>query len=927
MDSPALAPFEDAQEFSSSVLDAEPLAVPKPAPPNSVSQTASPAPEEYTTAPSTPGLSTGGDPSPRNSLLITPTYTRTLSGLRDCVVDIDSETNTTPMEVLTPNVGAMPVYQAPKDNLQLTTTPLAGLVSSLEFVPATTLTAERPIESFPTNTVTPKYDSKLSMSSLRASAPNFAPSFAPASLRAAAPTFVPSQGFVPVVEPAAPPQPAPRPSWAKFAVTEPKKAEVQPVAVKVPKEVDSVVDKETPELKLSEPEAEKEQDEVEAESSATPTAAEEPQGEKTDEELPRTVVTEEDSAEPELEAPILESVDEDASPPAVSVQEDKRTEIEEDVVEQNGVADELPVEEEQAATIDIFEEAEIQEDKKEEIVEVFAKEDDEAMEDNLAEQDNLPEQSEEPEHGVIEESTEQPQPTKISGLTHVFVWASPSEDKIEETHIEQYDADQESLLEEREESNHIATEETAKRLEQPVEKISGLTHVFLWGSPSENKPTEEQVSGLKHVFIRAGSDAQQLPESQALIAPAQEMEAEKCWTVPEAEPAEEEPIPSEENALDNIQTESEQQPEIQTSCAAPEDKKAEVGPEISAGLEDASAAIPELSSERSGEESGEKVEDVATSEPEVVEDQSAVQPETGTQVAEAPTVEEQAAGKAAVVQDTNCEGGIQADSGSDLENLEPDISEEESTQAPSISVQDFAPSAPSDDVSPPKDTPAPPPTSFNDSLTSTITQLDTFSPTFLAPSPALSVRSSVSSFAEWSTYERPRADLSRGSVDTIHVSSDMPTHSEPESSRSRPQTAGYLGLGLGGADMGFCGALGDSRRRLNLPLKNLFVAAAVAAGHKHGHDEVYPKSQETTAVGTPDSSVAGDDAGTPSKPRKRRLGEEGVEQNDGEVKNQEKEDAGLILAEEAGPSVLPRMMMLFAGVMAVGKALKKPSVY
>jgi hypothetical protein len=861
MDSPALAPFEDAQEFSSAVLDAEPPTVPNPAPPNSISQTASPAPEDYYTAPSTPGLSTGGDPSPRNSLLITPTYTRTLSGLRDCVVDVDTETSTSPMEVLMPDVGAMPVYQAPKENLQLSTTPPTGLVPAREFVPATTPTAESPVKVSPTNTATSKHGSRLSMSSLRASAPTFAPAFAPASLRAAAPAFVPGQGCVPVAEPAAPPQPAPQPApapscakvaapvvptWAKIAATKPKMAEVQPVAAKAPKEVDSVADKETPEPKLSEPEAEKEQEEVEgvheveAENSATPTATEEPQGEKADEGIPQTVVKEEDSAETELETPTFESVDEDASPPAVSAHEEKLPGIEEDFVEQNGVADGLPVEEVQAAAIDIVDEVEIQ------------------------------------------------------------------KDKIEETHIEQDDVEQECLLEELGGSDCISTEEIVKRPEQPVEKISGLTNVFVWASPSENNPADEQVSGLKHVFVWAGSDAPRIPESQTPIVSTEDLKADKDSTVPEAESAEEEPVLSEDGALDNTQTEAEQQPEIQRSCAAPEDKKAE------------------LNYEQDGEESEEKAEDVAISKPEIAEDKSAVQLETKTQVAATPTAEEQADETVEAVKDAKCEEGIQAESGSDLENLEPDVSEDAPTQAPLISVQDFAPSAPSDDVVPPKDTPAPAPTTSNDSLTPTVTQLDTFNPTFLVPSPAVSARSSVSSFAGWSTYGgRTMTDHSRGSVDTIRVSSDMPTHSEPKSSHSRPQTAGYLGLGHGGADMGLRGALGDSRRRLSLPLKNLFVGA----GQKHGHDEVGPKSQETTAVGTPESSIAGDDTGTPSKPKKRRLGEEGDEQKDGEVKCQEKEDAGLILAEEAGPSVLLRMMMLLAGVVAVGKALKKPSVY
>lgn len=1012
IDSPALAPFEDAQEFSSSAVDAEPLAVPpKPAPPNSISQAASPAPEEYSTAPSTPGLSTGGDPSPRNSLLKTPSFTRTLSGTRDCVLVTDTETNTTPMEVLTSDVGAMPAYQAPKDDLSLAATPLAGLVHASEFVPATTPTPESPVEVTPTNTATPKHSSKLSMSSLRASAPTFAPSFAPASLRAAAPTFVPGQGFVPVAEPAAPPQPAPQPApaptwakvaapaaptWANIAATKPKKPDVQPVPAKAPKEANSVVDKKTPEPKFSEPEAKKEQDKVEAaheidtEKSATPTASEEPQGENAEEELPQTVVTEEDSAEVDLKTPTLESVDQDASPPAVSVEEEKLPEIEDDVVEQSGVADELPVEEEQDGAADIAEVEEVQEDKKEEVVEQSAKEEDEAIEQNVVEQGNLPEQAEEPEHTVAGEAAEQSPPTEISGLTHVFVWASPSEDKIEETHIEEEevveesageddvaveqngveqddlpeqseepehvvieesaekpqpaekisglthvfvwaspsevkieetdrteethieeddDVEQESLPEVREESSHIASEETTKRPEQPLEKISGLSHVFVWASSSESKPAVEQVSGLKHVFVWAGSDAQQLPD-QTLIAPVEEVKADTGLTVLEVEPVEEAPILSEDDALHNTQTEAEQKPQ----CAAPEEKE-------------------------------EEVEDVATSEPKIVEDQSAPEPISETQAAEAPAVEEQTDEKAEVVKNTDPEEGIQADSGSDLENLEPDISEDDSTQAPVISVQDFAPPAPTDDVSPPKDTPAPPPTTSHDTLTPTVTQLDTFSPTFLAPSPALSARSSVSSFAEWSTYERTMmADLSRGSVDTVRVSTDTQpasdhSSSEPSShSSSRPQTtAGYLGLGLcagTGADMSLRGALGDSRqrRRLSLPLKSLFVSAA--AGQKHGHDDDGSKSQETTAVGTPESSIAGDheEAGTtPSKAKKRRLEGDGVggkqKGGGGEVKYQEKEDAGLILAEEARPSVLPRMMMLLAGVVAVGKALKKPSVY
>ncbi|KAK1752473.1 hypothetical protein QBC47DRAFT_388582 [Echria macrotheca] len=87
MDSPEA--FEDAEEFARvGFPDTGGLDAPAP-----LLDLASPSLDMYSTAPSTPGLSTGADSSPRNSILITPTFLRTLSGTRDSVVlkDLDPE--------------------------------------------------------------------------------------------------------------------------------------------------------------------------------------------------------------------------------------------------------------------------------------------------------------------------------------------------------------------------------------------------------------------------------------------------------------------------------------------------------------------------------------------------------------------------------------------------------------------------------------------------------------------------------------------------------------------------------------------------------------------------------------------------------------------------------------------------------------------
>ncbi|KAK3341601.1 hypothetical protein B0T25DRAFT_466518, partial [Lasiosphaeria hispida] len=54
--------------------------------PGSFNETTGPGADAYSTTPSTPALSSGGGSSPRNSVLVTPTYLRTLSGTRDPIL-------------------------------------------------------------------------------------------------------------------------------------------------------------------------------------------------------------------------------------------------------------------------------------------------------------------------------------------------------------------------------------------------------------------------------------------------------------------------------------------------------------------------------------------------------------------------------------------------------------------------------------------------------------------------------------------------------------------------------------------------------------------------------------------------------------------------------------------------------------------------
>ncbi|KAL2199294.1 hypothetical protein P885DRAFT_31450 [Corynascus similis CBS 632.67] len=181
----------------------------------------------------------------------------------------------------------------------------------------------------------------------------------------------------------------------------------------------------------------------------------------------------------------------------------------------------------------------------------------------------------------------------------------------------------------------------------------------------------------------------------------------------------------------------------------------------------------------------------------------------------------------------------------------------------------------------------------------------------LAPAPDLSNLSSVpvqaiiSSDAASFVSSRSIATTFRNSVDTIRPSTDehrhpasaalvgsleqhLP-HTSSSSSSNRPQTAGYLGIGLGGesrfVEVGLRGALGDgkARRRMSLPLQRYLILDGEA------------REEEATRRPSAPASEAGDGGG-------------------GELDS---------AAFDDGQSVLPRMMMLLAGAVAIGKIMKK----
>ncbi|KAK3329007.1 hypothetical protein B0H66DRAFT_539986 [Apodospora peruviana] len=90
-------PYEDAEEFPTQGLDLHKTAAKCHNIQSTLHELTSPGSDEYSTAPSTPALSSGGDSSPRHSLLETPIYLRTVSGTKDLILR-DFEPDSEPEE-------------------------------------------------------------------------------------------------------------------------------------------------------------------------------------------------------------------------------------------------------------------------------------------------------------------------------------------------------------------------------------------------------------------------------------------------------------------------------------------------------------------------------------------------------------------------------------------------------------------------------------------------------------------------------------------------------------------------------------------------------------------------------------------------------------------------------------------------------------
>ncbi|KAK3943625.1 hypothetical protein QBC46DRAFT_253626 [Diplogelasinospora grovesii] len=165
--------------------------------------------------------------------------------------------------------------------------------------------------------------------------------------------------------------------------------------------------------------------------------------------------------------------------------------------------------------------------------------------------------------------------------------------------------------------------------------------------------------------------------------------------------------------------------------------------------------------------------------------------------------------------------------------------------------------------------------------------LDAFDPVHV------SARSSTSSIRDLTV-------SGRGSVEDVVPFMDEEA-TRPSTSCSRPQTAGYLGLReTRRVKVGLRGALGDSRR-LSLPLQYMLDEEALAAAGTRS---------------TP-SSVAGD------KPRKKQIKSKKTRPvNEGEAPQKQtvKEEEG-----NGSDQIVPRVMMLFAGLVTVSKILKRSS--
>ncbi|KAK3310036.1 uncharacterized protein B0T15DRAFT_425185 [Chaetomium strumarium] len=177
----------------------------------------------------------------------------------------------------------------------------------------------------------------------------------------------------------------------------------------------------------------------------------------------------------------------------------------------------------------------------------------------------------------------------------------------------------------------------------------------------------------------------------------------------------------------------------------------------------------------------------------------------------------------------------------------------------------------------------------------------------LAPMPDLSILFPAPTRTSFSSDTASFKSTARNSVDTIRPSKDEQSHLptptlEPDhtsSSRLRPATAGYLGIGLRGShfvEVGLRGALGDVKaRQLSLPLQHMLDQETMDGRSSAAAER---PSAPTSEAGGKGPGLRKREAGVANS---KLTGADG--DGDGEV------------------AVLPRMMMLLAGAMVIGKIM------
>ncbi|KAK4181580.1 hypothetical protein QBC36DRAFT_65936 [Triangularia setosa] len=201
--------------------------------------------------------------------------------------------------------------------------------------------------------------------------------------------------------------------------------------------------------------------------------------------------------------------------------------------------------------------------------------------------------------------------------------------------------------------------------------------------------------------------------------------------------------------------------------------------------------------------------------------------------------------------------------------------------------------------------------------------------TLLQPNPH---RSSTSTFATSSSSGYTLSDTfsftTRGSVDTFRPSFDEPStpFSEPQPLHlgsphdhvhptSRPQTAGYLGLNTLRTEsrfieIGLRGALGDQSKRLSLPLnQHCFFDHAIPH-----HSPPCPERR-----GAVESGIRSETASIATSTRSKKLRKQRRGKPDMIFSEHKEEGKGGGIKDGPDAAAIPKMMMLFAGAVAIGK--------